>query len=308
MDDVLWQQVDTLLGATPRQRAYVSRIDDDGTVMIEFGDGKTGARLPSGLENVRAKYRYGTGAAGMVKPNQLSLLMSSILGVTRVTNPQAPSGAADPEHLSEARQNAPFTVLTLGRIVSLQDFEDFSRAFTGVGKAQATWLWDGEQRMVHLTVAAKLSNGIDYRIDPKSNLAKQLRKSIDLARDTHVKLQIDTYQPLFFRLKAEILVEDGHLPEIVLSRVKSLVQTAYGFAARNFGQPVTQSELLAVLQGAPGVRAAFLKKLYLRTSLAETLENYLEAPRAGRDDSNQIHPAALLLADERGIDITEKLV
>ncbi len=48
-------------------------------------------------------------------------------------------------------------MLTLDRIVSLRDFEDFARAFAGIGKAQATWLWDGERRLVHLTVAA--SNG-----------------------------------------------------------------------------------------------------------------------------------------------------
>ena len=162
--------------------------------------------------------------------------------------------------------------------------------------------------MVHLTVAAKLSNGVDYRLDPKSSLAKNLRKAINLARDTRVALQIDSYQPLFFRLQAEILVEEAYLPEKVLPAVHAAVQAAYAFETRQFGQPVTQSELLSVLQAVPGVQAAFLKKLYLRNAATATLENYLEAPHAQRGLDNQVHPAALLLVDPQGIDITEKLV
>ena len=47
--------------------------------------------------------------------------------------------------------NAPLTVLTLGRIVSLRDYEDFARAFAGVAKALATWTWDGERQGVFVT-------------------------------------------------------------------------------------------------------------------------------------------------------------
>src|SRR6185295_6720744 len=117
----------------------VTRIADDGTVTVQFGDGITGARVPTGTENVSAKYRVGIGLEGMLAANQLNLLMSRPLGLKEVTNPTPPTGAEDPEKLDQARENAPLTVLTLERIVSLPDFEDFSRAFGGIGKAQATW-------------------------------------------------------------------------------------------------------------------------------------------------------------------------
>ena len=42
---------------------------------------------------------------------------------------------------------------TLDRVVSLTDFEDFARTFSGIGKARADWLWAGSQRLVHVTVA-----------------------------------------------------------------------------------------------------------------------------------------------------------
>ena len=98
VNDVLWQEAPSLYDLPARERAYITRRDDDGNVTITFGDGATGARLPAGSENVVAAYRVGIGAAGMVKPDQLSLLLTRPLGVQKVANPLAPAGAADPEN------------------------------------------------------------------------------------------------------------------------------------------------------------------------------------------------------------------
>ena len=71
----------------------------------------------------------------------------------RRSTPSPPTGGDDPESLDRARLNAPLTVLTLDRIVSLRDYEDFARAFAGIAKALATWTWDGERQGVFVTVA-----------------------------------------------------------------------------------------------------------------------------------------------------------
>ena len=46
-------------------------------------------------------------------------------------NPTAANGGADPESRDQSRTNAPNTVRTFGRIVSLQDFADQARQFAG---------------------------------------------------------------------------------------------------------------------------------------------------------------------------------
>ena len=76
VNDVLWEEAPSLYNQPARERAYITRLDDDGNVSIAFGDGITGARLPSGDENIAATYRTGIGVAGMVKAGQLSLLMT----------------------------------------------------------------------------------------------------------------------------------------------------------------------------------------------------------------------------------------
>ena len=153
VNDVLWHEVPSFFDHSSEERIYVTRLDDEGKTTVIFGDGTTGARLPTGQENVKAKYRKGIGLGGLVKADQLTQLITRPLGVKGVTNPIAAAGAADSERLDEARRNAPLTVLTLGRVVSLKDYEDFARSFSGIDKALATWTWFGEKRGVFVTVA-----------------------------------------------------------------------------------------------------------------------------------------------------------
>ena len=57
----------TLYGRGPDERVYVSRRADDGTTTVQFGDGRTGARPPTGQENITALYRKGVGLIGQVR-------------------------------------------------------------------------------------------------------------------------------------------------------------------------------------------------------------------------------------------------
>ena len=59
-------------------------------------------------------------------------------GSKGVENPAPASGGVDPETEDAARRSIPLGVRTLGRAVSLLDYEDYALAFTGVVKANAT--------------------------------------------------------------------------------------------------------------------------------------------------------------------------
>jgi len=58
----LWRPVTSFYGAAPNDRIYMCLMDDDGNTWVQFGDGKTGARLPAGVDNVKLIYRTGIGA------------------------------------------------------------------------------------------------------------------------------------------------------------------------------------------------------------------------------------------------------
>lgn len=73
----------------------MTRIADDRSVTITTGDGISGARLPTGVENVTATYRSGISLAGRVGADCLSLLKTRPLGIAAVTNPLPATGAAE---------------------------------------------------------------------------------------------------------------------------------------------------------------------------------------------------------------------
>ncbi len=298
VNDIFWQEVSTFYQQEKYARIFVTKTNDEGKTTVQFGNQNTGGKqLPTGQENVQATYRQGIGLEGLVKPEQLSLLITRPLGVRGVTNPLAATGAANPESRDAARQNAPLTVLTLDRLVSLQDYEDFTRAFAGIEKALATWTWNGQVREVFVTVAGE--NGQDIPED--SNLYQKLLTAIQKAGDPYVLVRVKTYQKVLFRLAAKIKVDSDYLPEKVLKTVKQTLLDRFSFSARQLGQLVTQSEVIAVIQAIPGIVAVDLDQLY-RLGEAKKLNPRLLAavPKVGSEST--ITAAELLILDPNSLE------
>jgi hypothetical protein len=289
VNGVRWHEAPDLLELGPRDRSYVLRRDDDGTVTVQFGDGVHGARPASGIENVEAVYRVGIGSPGSVGEDRIALLATRPLGVKGVTNPVAATGAADPEVRDDARRNAPRTVLTLDRVVSLRDFEDYARGFAGIGKAQARMLWKSGLRSVHLTVAA--ADG--KTVAPSSELFRNLVASLEGARDPHQALEVGSFEPVLFRVKARVGVDPDFRPEDVLPRAEAALREAFSFAARDFGQGVALSEIMAVLQAVDGVVGVDVEALHLNAA-PPSLEPRLFAQPARLDEDGATRPAQIL--------------
>ncbi len=305
--DVLWREVPSFLDVGPAERVYTLRRADDGAVTIRFGDGRTGARLPTGLNNVVAGYRAGLGLEGQVKADSLTTLLSRPLGAKAVTNPLAAAGAADPEKLADARDNAPLTVLTLDRVVSLRDHEDFARAFAGVGKARADVVWDGERQLVHLTVAADDGTALD----PAGTTYKNLRAAIDAARHVARPVVLAPHVPLRFGLAARVATAPEFLRDDVLAAVRAALAAAFSFTARGFGQGVAASQIMTVMQNVPGVVAVDLDTIgYVSSNDTLAAQNPLTSPNlparlAYRDDNKVLHGAELLLLAPEHVTLSE---
>jgi predicted phage baseplate assembly protein len=316
VDGVAWTEVPRLSGRGPGDEVYLVQHADDSTVTVVFGDGVQGARVPTGLENVVATYRTGIGTAGMVPAGALTLLMTQPLGIRGVTNPQAATGAADPEKRDDARRNAPLTVLAMERVVSLQDAEDFTRAFAGVGKCAGTELWRGGRPWIHLTVAAAapkpepggLRSGMaDHRIEATAPLSTNLEEALRAASEPSLNLRMDTYRPVFFNVTARVLIDSRYRWSDVDVAVRSALQLAFTFEHRSFAQPVSATEVVATIQRVPGVVFVDLDALYRFDQPASLPAGGLLAADqvVWRDD--EARPSLLsqlLLVNPVGIDLT----
>ena len=306
VNNLLWQEAPSLFGAAPTDQDYIVRREDDGTTSVTFGDGTMGARLPSGSRNVAATYRTGIGLSGNLDAGSLTLLQTRPPGIRAVNNPVAAGGAANPEDLDHARQNAPLKVLTLDRIVSLDDYENFAQAFAGIGKAQAASLWTGDQQVVHLTVA-----GADgAAVDTESALYSALLGAIYQAHDSTQQVLVANYQRLFFDVNAAVLVDaPRYIEGDVFDAVTTALQDAFSFAARSFAQPVTAAEVTSIIQSVPGVIASELIAFFPVTrpigfGRSVAVPAILSASPA-RLSGAAILPAQLLLINPAGIFLQE---
>ena len=292
--DVLWTEAPTLYQASPGARVYQTRQDDDGLTTVEFGDGVEGARLPSGQSNVRARYRKGLGVAGNVAAGQLTTLLSRPLGVSEVVNPEPATGGEDGELLERARENAPLTVLTLERAVSITDYASFARAFAGIDKAHALWIPAGPAQGVFLTIA-----GVDGAVVPPSGATfASLGAALRSHGDALVPLHLHNHLGVRFRVRLSVKVLASHEIDPVLQALEAALRAHFSFARRQFGQTVSVDEVAAVAQAVAGVQAVHVTRLH-RVGQAPGLLPRLFAALPVASLTGQPLPAELLtLADE----------
>jgi hypothetical protein len=260
VNGVRWSEVPTLYGASPLDPVYITRIGEDGTTTVHFGDGTTGARVPTGRQNIVATYRQGLGIAGRVGAAKITALLDRPTGVKNVVNLVAADGGADPETMDKAREAAPGTVRTFGRAVSLRDFQDTALMAGEVAKAAATWVWAGERRAIHLTIAAQ--GGATFSADGLKRTAATLLSE----REPNHKLLIDNYTAVAVLIDASILVDARYVTADVLAAARTALLFDLAFDRRRFAQPVYLSEIFAVLQNVAGVVAVDVNTLDLKST------------------------------------------
>jgi predicted phage baseplate assembly protein len=307
VNEVLWEELPSLYGASASTEGYVVRIDDDARAHVTFGDGISGARVPSGVANIKARYRSGIGADAEVEAGTLTIIRTLPLGIRGATNPLPASGAEDPEKLADARRNAPRTVLTFERVVSLLDFEDFARTYPGVGKASADVLWIDGAWVIHVTITGATGPV------PGDTVLANLATALSEAGDGSQRFRVSACAPRFFNCTASLAIHERYRSDLVLTAAADKLRAAFSFDARGLSQPVTAAEVLSLLHEVPGVVAVDLDYLapyteegasFAPMSLSELPP--LVARRASWDAATRaVLPAELLLVNPVGIELSE---
>jgi hypothetical protein len=297
VNNLQWHEVDNFLASLPTDRVFITQTDSKQNVTVQFGDGIEGERTPTGQMNIRAVYRKGIGSGGNLQSGQLSQALDRPQGLSSVTNPGPATGGADPATAADARASAPLQVLTLGRVVSLEDYQNYALAFGGIAQALATWTWSGRTRGVFLTVAG--ANGDVFQ--PDDLTLTNLRKALWSVGNPHVPIQVMSYNPVPFEVGANVRIDlTDYDPTQVLAQVWQTLSTSFSFAERQLGQGVAQSEVIEFIQQTPGVVAVQLTA-FNRQGQAPTVNGALRtvllaaSPAAGQTGAPQ--GAEMLMID-----------
>ncbi len=251
VDAVRWREVRSLFLAGPEDRVYTVRQTVDGETEITFGGGGFGQPLPSGVDNVRAIYRFGGGAASP-PAGALRQVSRPIKGIRRVINPLAAFGGDDGDKPEDIRTAAPNSALSLGRAVSLFDFEAIAKGYRGILNAVATWSWDTREQRA----AMKL-----WFIPPTDDQGEQLRADLEAnlvaIAAPGTPIAVGLALPVPATLAVDFTVLPDHDPAVVEAEAFSVLGDAEtGLLVRHrvpIGAPLFRADILAAVRAVEGV-------------------------------------------------------
>jgi hypothetical protein len=260
INNLLWKEVPNFLNSAPSDRVFVTRPSPTGGPFIQFGDGIEGSRTPTGTSNIQAQYRKGIGIAGMVAAGQLTQPLDRPQGLQYVANPGPATGGADPASPSNAQQSAPLPTLTLGRVVSLEDYQNFALGFAGISMALATWTWFGSISGIFLTLAGEGGT----QLNASDQIVQNLMQAYQNYGLPNVPVLPVSYVPQNFEIGMQVLVNvPTYDPTVVIPQVWQALTAAFAFGQLAPGQSVTASQVIQIAQQIPGVIAINLTALNL---------------------------------------------
>src|SRR5262245_53014819 len=249
VDGRIWQQVGALRDVGPADPVYTVAITEDGTLELEFGDGQTGRRLPTGTNNVRVRARVGVGLAGNLPAGMLTKIAKPHPLVSAVQQPLPAVGGNDRETADSLRKTAPTTLLTLERCVSPADFASLAAAHASIWQARAFVRPSLGTRAHRVEVVVVPADGAEL-----GELAQTLATFLQSHALPNVEVTVTRFLPLPVTLAVTVEIDLAAFePAVVLRDVRAALYDALSLRRRQLGQPVFLGDIYAVVENVPGV-------------------------------------------------------
>jgi Baseplate J-like protein len=248
VDGVQWQEVSSFYNQPANAKVFVTREDDRNITHVQFGDGVNGSRVPSGVNNIVATYRYGSGAAEP-DPGSLTVILQPWPGLKSLLNPVAASGGADPDSPQNITTLGPQSVLTFGRAISANDYAIIAAQAPGVARARSYFSWDPNQgRML-----VKVYVGDDTTAVTNANAA--LADACDPNRPLTVLPATSIDMSLSFTLLIDPSYQTASVVTAVTSTLTDPDKGLFGVNVVQIGQVFFRSQIEKACLSIPGAVA-----------------------------------------------------
>jgi predicted phage baseplate assembly protein len=248
VDGIEWTYVESFYGRDAGERIYRVTMAADGAATVVFGDGVNGARLTSGVNNITASYRWGAGGT-MPPGGSIRQFSRPARNLTRVVGPLAAFGGADAETAGDIRAAAPAAMLSLGRAVSVADFEAMVRSYSGIANAAVAYSWDQVRHEAGI-LAWIISEAADVSSPLAAFLAARSVPGLAIRVATATPITVPVFD-------IAIQAAAGHAAETVRTAVRTaLFDPGQGLFSRRrvaISQPLFRSRLIAEIHAVPGV-------------------------------------------------------
>lgn len=239
-----------------------------GTTFVVFGDNISG-RVPPNNAQIYATYRIGGGAEGNVAANTIKYIITNAVSGLSVlnkyvsgSNDGSASGGADPESTDSIRINAPLSVRSLNRAVSLSDYSALVVQVSGVAKAIAI---ADVYTSVTVFFAPYGDKGVQSDGVTPSTVFNSLKTTVQdylvdkIPANTTVTFQPPSYVPVL--IEASITCLPQYKQSLVEADVNSIITELLSFDNVAFADRITLQDVLGAIASVPGVAYSQITKL-----------------------------------------------
>jgi hypothetical protein len=180
-------------------------------------------------------------------------------------------GGADAEGPETLREGAPRQALTLGRAISIRDFEAFAAACSGVRAVAVAWAWD----------PLGLRPGVQVWVVGEGAIADTVRARLQAVSDPTTPIAVSPATAVPIALAIEVEIEAGRLASEVEAAVAgALLDAPTGLLSveqAGIGRPFYFSRLAEAVHRVPGVMS--MRSTWTREGVVAT--DYGDQPGSG---------------------------
>lgn len=245
---VAWTRVRDFLSSSYEDRHFTTFVDEFNNTYIQFGNGKSGMKVPS-EHNILCMYRVGGGAIGNVGLNTINtFLETDVIGIASITNAEPPiQYGVDIEDIEHIRESAPRLYRTMERAVTRQDFEDIVKTFKGVAKAKAVETFNTQNELLIYVATTSY--------DPlSSELKSQIEEKLNSIKMTHIKPIILDATYLDFDIDVAVIAYSNYLNSDVKARVEQALQENFSLDNMDFNMDIYLANIYRCILDVDGVK------------------------------------------------------
>jgi hypothetical protein len=263
-----YSEVQYLIDFNGYDPVFSTYTNASGTTFIVFGDNISG-RVPPNNAQIYATYRVGGGAEGNVAANTIKYVITNVASGLSVLNQfvsssddGSASGGADPESTDSIRINAPLSVRSLNRAVSLADYSSLVVQVSGVAKAIAI---ADVYSSVTVFFAPYGDKGVQVDGVTPSTVFNNLKANVQeylvdkIPANTTVTFQPPSYVPVL--IDAAVTCLPQYKQSLVEADVNSIISELLAFDNVAFSDRITLQDVLAAIASVQGVAYAQVTRL-----------------------------------------------
>jgi predicted phage baseplate assembly protein len=312
-----WTEVSDFASSGPADRVFtIDRVTGEVSLgpVVRMPDGSLvqyGAVPAKGSVLRLRRYFSGGGKAGNVSARTIRVMKRNVPFVSRVENRTPATGGTDGETVEEAKERGPILMRTLGRAVTVDDFEVLAReAAPEAARVKAVpAATEADAGGVRVLVVPSVSDDEEGRLSfeqlvPPPELLSKIASFLDSRRTigTRVVVEPPAYQgvTVVALMRARPWADAARLRSTAMDALYAYLHPLTGGLEGNgwpFGRPVHMGEIYGLLQRLPG------------TELVEDVRLFAANPITGQRGQAaqrvEVAPNALVFSYEHQVRVEE---